>query len=123
MVNEPIKFDPGLTAKFTPSSALAQHTTPEAVADDIERLFRVLAEQAGAGVGSALRRLRMLHQAIIDREEQGDRLARMLPGGIAEKLRRETPRPTPAPPRARGTSTCTSSCRATGRRSPSPGSS
>ena len=31
----------------------------------------------------------MLHQAIIDREEQGDRLARMLPGGIAEKLRRE----------------------------------
>ena len=59
------------------------------MADDIERLFRVLAEQAGAGVESALRRLRMLHQAIIDREEQGDRLARMLPGGIAEKLRRE----------------------------------
>jgi adenylate cyclase len=80
-----------LLAAGTPMKAIAvaQHTTPEAVADDIERLFRVLAEQAGAGVGSALRRLRMLHQAIIDREEQGDRLARMLPGGIAEKLRRE----------------------------------
>jgi class 3 adenylate cyclase/DNA-binding NarL/FixJ family response regulator len=80
-----------LLAAGTPMKAIAvaQHTTPEAVADDVERLFRVLAEQAGAGVESALRRLRMLHQAIIDREEQGDRLARMLPGGIAEKLRRE----------------------------------
>ena len=38
---------------------------------------------------SALRRLRMLHQAIVDREEQGETLSRLLPGGLAEKLRSE----------------------------------
>ena len=38
---------------------------------------------------SALRRLRMLHQAIVDREEQGETLSRLLPGGLAEKLRLE----------------------------------
>ena len=31
----------------------------------------------------------MLHQAIVDREEQGETLSRLLPGGLAEKLRRE----------------------------------
>ena len=31
----------------------------------------------------------MLHQAIIDREEQGETLNRLLPGGLAEKLRTE----------------------------------
>src|SRR3712207_5716451 len=36
-----------------------------------------------------LRRLRMLHQAIVDREEQGETLSRLLPGGLAEKVRRE----------------------------------
>lgn len=35
----------------------------------------------------ALRRLRMLHSAILDREEQGQTLSRMLPGGLADKLR------------------------------------
>ena len=29
----------------------------------------------------------MLHQAIVDREEQGETLSRLLPGGLAEKLR------------------------------------
>ena len=38
---------------------------------------------------SALRRLRMLHQAIVDREEQGETLSRLLPGGLAAKLRQE----------------------------------
>ena len=32
-------------------------------------------------------RLRLLHQAIVDREEQGETLSRLLPGGLAEKLR------------------------------------
>ena len=41
------------------------------------------------GDDGALRRLRMLHQAIVDREEQGETLSRLLPGGLAEKLRRE----------------------------------
>ncbi len=31
----------------------------------------------------------MLHQAIVLREEQGETLSRLLPGGVAEKLRRE----------------------------------
>ena len=34
-------------------------------------------------------RLRMLHTAIVDREEQGERLSRLLPGGLAEKVRNE----------------------------------
>ena len=36
-----------------------------------------------------MRRLKLLHQAIVDREEQGESLSRLLPTGIAEKLRRE----------------------------------
>ena len=35
------------------------------------------------------KRLRMLHQAIVDREEQGETLSRLLPGGLAEKMRNE----------------------------------
>ena len=35
----------------------------------------------------ALRRLRLLQTAIVDREEQGETLSRLLPGGLAEKLR------------------------------------
>jgi class 3 adenylate cyclase len=31
----------------------------------------------------------MLHTAIVDREEQGERLSRLLPGGLAEKVRNE----------------------------------
>jgi class 3 adenylate cyclase len=33
----------------------------------------------------------MLHQAIVDREEQGETLSRLLPSGLAEKLRQERP--------------------------------
>ena len=40
-----------------------------------------------AGNPAALNRLRLLHQAIVDREEQGETLSRLLPGGLAEKLR------------------------------------
>jgi len=69
--------------------AVALGTTPEAVADDIEAVFLKLAQGASAGTSGALRRLRLLHQAIVDREEQGETLSRLLPGGLAEKLRRD----------------------------------
>jgi class 3 adenylate cyclase/DNA-binding NarL/FixJ family response regulator len=69
--------------------AVARRTTPEAVSDAVEQLFLQLAKGASTGDDSALRRLRMLHQAIVDREEQGETLSRLLPGGLAEKLRRE----------------------------------
>jgi len=69
--------------------AVARQTTPEAVSDAVEHLFLELAKGASTGADSALRRLRMLHQAIVDREEQGETLSRLLPGGLAEKLRKE----------------------------------
>jgi class 3 adenylate cyclase/ActR/RegA family two-component response regulator len=61
----------------------------EAVNDAIESLFLTLAREASAGRESALRRLRLLQKAIVDREEQGESLSRLLPGGLAEKLRRD----------------------------------
>jgi class 3 adenylate cyclase/ActR/RegA family two-component response regulator len=67
--------------------AAAWKTTPEAANDAIEELFLKLAKEASSGRDSALRRLRLLQKAIVDREEQGETLSRMLPGGIAEKLR------------------------------------
>lgn len=69
--------------------AAARGTTPESVADDVEKLFLRLAQGASSGTAGALRRLRLLHQAIVDREEQGETLSRLLPGGLAEKLRTE----------------------------------
>jgi class 3 adenylate cyclase/FixJ family two-component response regulator len=69
--------------------AVAQRTTPSAVSDAVEKLFLKLAKQASSGAAGSLRRLRMLHQAIVDREEQGETLSRLLPGGVAEKLRNE----------------------------------
>lgn len=67
--------------------AVGQQTTPSAVADAVERLFLKLAEGATRGSAVALRRLRMLHQAIVDREEQGESLSRLLPTGVAERVR------------------------------------
>jgi len=69
--------------------AAAQHITPAAAAESVEKLFLTLAQQASAGTAGALQWLKTLHQAIVDREEQGETLSRLLPGGIAEKLRRE----------------------------------
>lgn len=69
--------------------AVARRTTPESVSDDVERLFLLIAEQASSGAAGGVRRLRLLHQAIVDREEQGESLSRLLPGGIAEKVRAE----------------------------------
>ena len=67
--------------------AAAQRTTPAAVSDAVEELFLKLADGASKGSEVALRRLRMLHQAIVDREEQGESLSRLLPGGIADRVR------------------------------------
>jgi adenylate cyclase len=69
--------------------AAARRVPPEAVDAEVEAVFVKLAEGVSAGNQSALRRLRLLHQAIIDREEQGETLSRLLPSGLAEKLRRE----------------------------------
>jgi class 3 adenylate cyclase/ActR/RegA family two-component response regulator len=60
---------------------------PEAVNAAIEQLFLTLARGASAGQEDALRRLRMLHGAILAREEQGETLSRLLPSGLFEKLR------------------------------------
>ncbi len=67
--------------------AAARSTTPEAVNDAIEALFLHLARDASAGQEGALRRLRLLQKAIVDREEQGETLSRFLPGGLAQRLR------------------------------------
>ncbi|MGH9001644.1 MAG: adenylate/guanylate cyclase domain-containing protein, partial [Acidimicrobiia bacterium] len=67
--------------------AVARRTTPEAVSGDVEELFLKIARGASAGTSSSLRRLRLLHQSIVEREEQGETLSRLLPGGLAEKLR------------------------------------
>jgi class 3 adenylate cyclase/DNA-binding NarL/FixJ family response regulator len=69
--------------------AAGRRTTPEAVGAAVEQLFLRLAQGASSGRAGALRRLRLLHTAIVDREEQGETLSRLLPGGLAEKLRRD----------------------------------
>ena len=67
--------------------AASSGTTPEAVNDAIEALFLTVAKGASAGRKGALRRLRLLHKAIVDREEQGETLSRLLPRGLAARLR------------------------------------
>jgi class 3 adenylate cyclase/ActR/RegA family two-component response regulator len=69
--------------------AAARQTTPAAVAEAVEKLFVRLAEGVSSGTEGALRRLRRLHEAIVEREEQGETLSRLLPGGVAETLLRE----------------------------------
>jgi adenylate cyclase len=56
----------------------------------VEAVFLKLAAGVSAGQQGAIRRLRLLHQAIVDREEQGETLSRLLPSGLAEKLRQES---------------------------------
>ncbi len=68
--------------------AVASHTTPAAVEADIERLFLRIAEGVSSGTDGALERLKRLHSAILAREEQGERLSRLLPTGVAARLGR-----------------------------------
>ena len=69
--------------------AAARRTTPEAVSAEVESMFVRLAEGVSSGAAGALKRLKLLHTAIVDREEQGDTLARLLPSGLADKVRTE----------------------------------
>jgi adenylate cyclase len=79
----------GLVAEGKPIKAIAaaRKVPPEAVDAEVEAVFVKLAGGVAAGNPAALNRLRLLHQAIVDREEQGETLSRLLPGGLAEKLR------------------------------------
>ncbi len=80
-----------LVAEGKPIKAIAaaRGVPPEAVDAEVEAVFLKLAQGVSAGNQGALQRLRLLHQAIVDREEQGETLSRLLPGGLAEKLRSE----------------------------------
>ena len=98
---QPVTDESGLTAadegllqeiaQGRPIKAIAasRGTTAAAVSAAVENLFLKLSEGASTGTAGALKRLRLLHQAIVDREEQGEQLSRLLPGGLAEKLRNE----------------------------------
>jgi class 3 adenylate cyclase/DNA-binding CsgD family transcriptional regulator len=81
----------GMVAEGKPIKAIAaaRHLPAEAVDAEVEAVFVKLAEGVSAGTKGALQRLRLLHKAIVDREEQGETLSRLLPGGLAEKLRRD----------------------------------
>ena len=67
--------------------AAGLQTTPEAVDHAVEELFLHLARDASKGQRGALVRLRKLHTAILEREEQGETLSRLLPSGLAGKIR------------------------------------
>jgi adenylate cyclase len=80
----------GKVADGTPVKAIAValDTTPTDADARIEALFVKLGEGLANGNQLALERLRLLQRAIADREEQGETLSRLLPGGVAEKLRK-----------------------------------
>jgi class 3 adenylate cyclase len=80
-----------LVAEGKPIKAIAasRGLPPGEVDAAVEAVFLKLAQGVSAGNQGALQRLRLLHQAIVDREEQGETLSRLLPGGLAEKVRSE----------------------------------
>ena len=82
----------GMIAAGKPIKAIAaaRNAPPEAVDAEVEAVFLKLAAGVSAGQQGAIQRLRLLHQAIVDREEQGETLSRLLPSGLAEKLRQES---------------------------------
>jgi class 3 adenylate cyclase len=79
----------GLVAEGRTIKAIAAlHGVPPSVVDaEVQAVFVKLAAGVSAGDQLALNRLRQLHQAIVDREEQGETLSRLLPSGLAAKLR------------------------------------
>jgi class 3 adenylate cyclase/FixJ family two-component response regulator len=81
----------GMIAEGRTIKAIAaiRRVPPEAVAAEVDEVFVKLAQGVSSGSHSALQRLRQLHQAIVDREEQGETLSRLLPSGLADKLRQE----------------------------------
>ena len=68
--------------------AVAMKTTPADVDHRIEQLWVRLADGVSAGNSGAITRLKTLQRAIAVREEQGEELSRLLPTGLAEKLRK-----------------------------------
>lgn len=78
-------------AQGTPIKAMAVGlgTTPADVDARIEKLWVRLADGISAGSTSAVSRLKTLQRAIAVREEQGEELSRLLPTGLADKLRRD----------------------------------
>ena len=79
----------GMVAEGKPIKAIAaaRKVPPGAIAAEGGAVVGKLAAGVASGSPAALNRLRLLHQAIVDREEQGETLSRLLPGGLAEKLR------------------------------------
>lgn len=69
--------------------AAARGTTPADASAAIDRLFLKIAQGASAGAAGALRKLKALHEAMVERDEVEETLGRLLPGGLAEKLRAE----------------------------------
>jgi adenylate cyclase len=79
----------GLIAEGRTVKAIAagRKVPPAAVDTAVAEVFVKLATGVSAGDQAALSRLRQLHQAIVDGKEQGETLSRLLPSGLAEKLR------------------------------------
>jgi class 3 adenylate cyclase/DNA-binding NarL/FixJ family response regulator len=79
----------GMIAEGRTIKAIAamRHVPATVVDAEVEEVFVKLAAGVSAGDRAALDRLRLLHQAIVDREEQGETLSRLLPSGLADKLR------------------------------------
>ena len=67
--------------------AAATNSSPASVEARVESLFLRLAEGVSAGTAGSLDRLKRIHTAIVSREEQGESLSRLLPTGVAERIR------------------------------------
>ena len=78
-------------AQGTPIKAIAvsMSTTPADIDTRIEKLWVRLAQGVSSGNSYAINQLKTLQRAIADREEQGEELSRLLPGGVADKIRRD----------------------------------
>lgn len=76
-------------AEGTPIKAIAvaMNTTPGDIDSRIEKLWVRLAAGVQSGNANAINQLKTLQRAIADREEQGEELSRLLPGGVADRLR------------------------------------
>jgi len=82
-------------AAGTPIKAIAvtDRTTPADIDRKIDSLFSKLAKDLSSGSSVALDRLKDLHRAIMEREEQGEALSRFLPEGVVDKLEHQGRRP------------------------------
>ena len=69
--------------------AAARDTTPADASEEIDRLFLKIAQGASSGAAGAVRKLKSLHEAMVERDEVEETLGRLLPGRLAEKLRAE----------------------------------